>query len=111
VDRPLLGLDDDLVLTEHMGDPFPDLGRDALFVDAIIPHVGPEIVAGLVRLGRDRVDDPHADALAAIPVRCASPGRSHADIDRDRTGRLEVNDLPAIDIAGLAELRPPEGWR
>ena len=45
------------------------------------------------------------------PSRRAGARRGYADIDGDRARHLEIDDLPAIDIAGLAELRAPERRR
>ena len=76
----------------------------------VIAHIGPEIMAGFVRCWRDGVDDNHAHSLAAVALRRAGSGRRNAHIDGNRAGRLELDDLPAIHIARLAELLGPK-WR
>src|SRR6218665_2187736 len=110
VDRALLCLDDDLVFQKNPPSSLKNFARHALFVHTIVSKVAPEVVARLCR-GRGRnVDHPHPDASLAMAFRCTASCGGHSDVENDRGRRLEMNNLPAVHGAGLAELRAPE-WR
>src|SRR6266702_7966034 len=111
VHRALLRFEDQLVLVEDAGDTVADLGGDALLAELVVAHEGPEIVAGLLGLGRDGVEHKAVDALRAIAFRRAGAGRRDADVDGNGAWRLEADDLPAIDETGLAKLLGPERRR
>ena len=97
VDGPLLGDQHLLVLAEDAVHAVAQLGGDGLAVEAVVAHEGPEVVAGPVGLGRDRVHHVAVDALAAVALGGAGAGLGDADVDADRRGCLEVDDLPAVD--------------
>ena len=68
-------------------------------------------MAGGVGLRRHGVEHEAVDSFRAVALRRAGTRRRHADVDIDGAGRLEIYDLPAIDRAGLAQLRRPERRR
>src|SRR3954471_15470106 len=111
VHRLLLRFENDLVLAENSGHAFADFRGDLLLGDAVVAHERPEIVAGGFGFRRHRVEDVTVDSLRAVAFGRAGPGWRHADIDIHRAWGLEMNDLPAVDRAGLAELSRPERWR
>ena len=71
---------------------------DPRLVEAEIMRLRPEIMGRLVGLGRDRVEVPHGDALAAIAFLGARARLGGADI-KPHEGRRRPRDvLPAIDM-------------
>src|SRR6202453_2870220 len=85
-----------------------DCRGQPLFGQAMIAHEGPEIVTARRGFRRHGIKHIAADALRAIAPRRAGAGRRHPDIDVDRAGRFEMNDLPAIDQSRLLQLSGPE---
>ena len=69
-------------------------------------RLGPELVQAGLGLGRDGVEVAVRHAPAAVTLGRAGPGGRAADVEDHRRRRDEVDDLPAVDIAGEpAELR------
>src|SRR5262245_63452860 len=94
VDGALLRLDDCLILDEDLRVSLAQLGRARLIAKLVVAHQRPEIHAGRMSLRSDRVQHPAVDALRAIAVRCSSPGRRDPDIEYDRAGGFETDNLP-----------------
>src|SRR5205085_12357727 len=101
----------DLVLAEDAGNAVADFAGQALFGETVVAHEGPEIMTGLLGLWRDGVEHEAVNALRTVAFRRTGSGGRDSDIDIDGARRLEIDDLPAIDQAGLAQLRGPERRR
>ena len=67
-----------------------------------VVRLAPEVVAGRLGLRRDGIEIAHADAVDAASLRGAGAGRRAADIETQERRRHEIDDLPAIDVAGKA---------
>src|SRR3954462_11349396 len=82
----------------------------ALVVGAEAADEVPEVMAARFRLRRERRQEEAVDALAAVAIARPGPRERHADITRHHASRFEMDDLPAVDMTGLAKLTRPE-WR
>src|SRR5271155_2030503 len=80
-------------------------------MQSIVARERPEVMAGRLRLGVNVVDHFAVDALAAVTFWRAAAGHRDTDVDGDGARRLKADDLPAVDMAGFAQLRRPEWWR
>src|SRR5699024_6457244 len=85
VDGFLLGPQHDLVLAEDSGHAGLELGGDALRFQTEVALDGPEVVAGAVRVRRDRVHDVRVRALGTVALRRTGAGLRHAHVDRKST--------------------------
>src|SRR4029450_2930131 len=99
VHHALLRFEDDFILVEDAGNPLADFSGQLLFGGSVTADEGPEIVTGGVGLRRHGVEHNAVDALRAVAFRRAGAGGRHADVDIDGAGRLEMDDLPAVDRA------------
>src|SRR5690554_2230525 len=99
VDGGLLGFEHDFVFAEDAVHALAQLGGDELAVEAVVAHARPEVVAHSVRLGRDGVHEVTVDALAAVTLGRTRAGHRDAHVNVDGRRRLEVDDLPAVDLA------------
>ncbi|MNL83768.1 hypothetical protein D3C87_2115030 [compost metagenome] len=68
VDGDLLGFQDPLILAEDARHPLAQFMSTTLLRGLVVAGKGPEIVAGLVGLGRDGVEHETVDALAAVAL-------------------------------------------
>src|ERR1019366_6728678 len=121
VDTALLGREHVLVLGEDARDSLAEQRRDPLIAEAVVTREGPEVVTRLLGLGRHCVQHEARDALGPVALGSARAGRRDTHVDRDRARRLEVNDLPAVDLTRrlaapplelhLPERRGGDGWQ
>lgn len=107
-DRERLGLQHGLILTEHAGHALTQGVGARLAVEVVVAREGPEVETGFLCRRRNRVEDITVDTLGAVSAFRTCAGGRHADINRDRARRFEVDDLPTVDLARLSVLCPPE---
>src|SRR6516165_10333579 len=102
VEIALLRLEHLDVLKERGSDLLDEHVRGLAVVDVPIVRLPPEIMAGGLGFRRDGVEVAHAYPADAPPFGSAGTGWRCTDIEPQKCGRREINDLPAIDIAGKA---------
>ena len=104
-----LRLDHDLILDKNTRVCLAQLRRERLIAKLVITHQRPEIHTSRSGLRRDRVQHPAVNALAAVALRRPGTRWRNADIEHDSARGLELDDLPAIDIARLAHCARQNG--
>src|SRR6476661_8696645 len=68
-------------------------------------------MASRLRLGSDCVEYVSIHPLRPVALRRTCSSWSHSDVDRNGTGHLETDNLPAVDVPWFAELGRPERRR
>src|SRR3954469_381058 len=110
-ERELLSLYHRAVFLEDARVRFAELVRERLVAQAIVAKERPEVHRRAFRLRRYGVQHAPRYPLAAIALRRAGAGERDADVEHDGARRLEADDLPAVDVAGLLQLDAPERRR
>ena len=103
--RHLLRLEDALVLAEDRGDALAQLVRPALLGDLVVAGEGPEIVAGLVGLGRHGVEHEAVDAL-----RLRSPSGAPVPVGATPTSMAMVDGASKLMICQRSTLPGLPSW-
>ena len=111
VDRRRAGIEvDQLLLRREHRDILQERGLDLLehalghlrILRLEVVRLRPEIMRRGLGLRRHGIEVAHLDAADAAAFRRAGAGRRRADVEPDERRRHEVDDLPAVDVAGEA---------
>src|SRR6202041_2166530 len=111
VDVDLRRVRDDVqvaLLRREYADVFQERGLDLLedffggfgILDVEIVGLAPEIMRGGLGLRRNGIEIAHADAADTLAFPRAGAGGRRADVEPQERRRHEVDDLPAVDMAG-----------
>src|ERR1700722_20205309 len=114
VDVDLRRVRDDVqvaLLRREYADVFQERGLDLLedflggfgILDVEIVSLAQEIMRGVLVLRRNGVEIAHADAADPLAFRRAGAGGRGADVEPQERRRYEVDDLPAVDMAGKTD--------